>query len=84
MYFPEVSSYFLRSLNSIVSGPGWFPGLPRLGDNDSCPEIPEREKHYSSISGLTHLYLVIQLLGVFIVHDDLSRYVQICKSREKK
>ena len=58
------------------SGPGWFPGLPRLGDNDSCPEIPEREKHYSGISGLTHLCLVTQLLGVFIVHDDLSRYVK--------
>ena len=74
----RLSKYFRRSHISIYlhSGPGWFPGLPRLGDNDSCPEIPERQKHYSSISGLTHLYLVIQLLGVFIVHDDLSRYVQ--------
>ena len=61
---------------TLHKGPGWFPGLPRLGDNDLCPEIPEREKHYSGISGLTHLYLVTQLLGVFIVHDDLSRYVK--------
>ena len=57
-------------------GPGWFPGLPRLGDNDSCPEVPRRAKHYSGAAPATHAYLLLQLVGVFIVHDELVRSVQ--------
>merc|ERR1712172_225585 len=30
-------------------GPGWFPGLPRMGDNNLCPEIPQREKHFTNL-----------------------------------
>jgi len=67
------STNWLDQITVWLKGPGWFPGLPRLGNNDLCPEIPERKIHYSSISILSHLYLVIQLIGVFIIHDDLSR-----------
>jgi len=67
------STNWLDQITVWLKGPGWFPGLPRLGNNDLCPEIPERKIHYSSISLLSHLYLVIQLIGVFIIHDDLSR-----------
>jgi len=78
-YFPGIqakvsdSNSLMDKITVWLKGPGWFPGLPRLGDNDSCPEIPQRQKHYSDISVFTHFYLVLQLLGIFIVHDDLSR-----------
>ena len=67
------STSWLDQITVWFKGPGWFPGLARLGNNDLCPEIPERKIHYSTISILSHLYLVIQLIGVFIIHDDLSR-----------
>merc|ERR1719481_698040 len=70
------SASFLDKVLVWVKGPGWFPGLPRLGDNDLCPEIPQREKHYSKISTATHVYLVLQLLGVFLVHDELANLYQ--------
>lgn len=58
-----------------LNGPGWFPGLPRLGDNNLCPEIPQRIKHYgASLSLLSHLYLAVQLFGCFILHDDISKH----------
>jgi len=56
-----------------LKGPGWFPGLPRLGDNNLCPEKPERTIHYTSVSVMSHIYLVVQLVGCFILHDDISR-----------
>merc|ERR1711990_872153 len=49
-------------------GPGWFPGLPRMGDNNLCPEIPQREKHFTNLPLLAHLYLAVQVL-----HDGLFR-----------
>jgi len=67
------STNWMDQITVWLKGPGWFPGLPRLGDNDSCPEIPERKIHYSTISMISHLYLVVQLIGIFIIHDDLSR-----------
>jgi len=67
------STNWMDQITVWIKGPGWFPGLPRLGDNDMCPEIPERKIHYSDISVFKHVYLVIQLLGIFIIHDDLSR-----------
>jgi len=54
-------------------GPGWFPGLPRMGDNNLCPEIPQREKHFTSLPLLAHLYLAVQVAACFVLHDDLSR-----------
>jgi len=71
------SASFLDKVLVWVKGPGWFPGLPRLGDNDLCPEIPQREKHYSKISTATHVYLVLQLLGVFLVHEELANLYQV-------
>jgi len=64
---------WLDQITVWLKGPGWFPGLPRLGDTDGLPEIPQRSIHYTAITGLNHLYLLIQLVGVFIIHDDLSR-----------
>jgi len=54
-------------------GPGWFPGLPRMGDNNLCPEIPQREKHFTNLPLLAHLYLAVQVAACFVLHDDLSR-----------
>lgn len=28
-----------NKLKAIFYGPGWFPGTPRLGDNDQLPEV---------------------------------------------
>jgi alkylglycerol monooxygenase len=78
-YFPSLqdkvaeSNNWWDSLAVWIKGPGWFPGLPRLGNNELCPEVPQREKHYADIPLLTHLYLVLQLFGVFIIHDDLTK-----------
>jgi len=55
-----------------IYGPGWFKGSGRLGDNDTCPEKPEREPHNPDQGVIRHLYVVIQLLGVFVLHDDLT------------
>ena len=55
-----------------IYGPGWFKGSGRLGDNDTCPEKPEREPHNPDQGIIRHLYVVIQLLGVFVLHDDLT------------
>merc|ERR1712183_47875 len=67
------STNWMDQITVWFKGPGRFPGLPRLGNNDLCPEIPERKIHYSTITISNHLYLLLQLVGVFIIHDDLSR-----------
>jgi len=67
------STNWMDQITVWFKGPGWFPGLPRLGNNDLCPEIPERKIHYSTITISSHLYLLLQLVGIFIIHDDLSR-----------
>jgi len=67
------SENWVDQISVWFKGPGWFPGLPRLGDNNLVEEIPNRKIHYTSISALSHVYLLVQLIGVFILHDDLSR-----------
>ena len=55
-YFPllhsKVSSPSTWSdrLKSYLYGPGWFPGLPRLGDNNLVQQHPQRSSHFSQIS----------------------------------
>merc|ERR1719153_95175 len=56
---------------SWFCGPGWFPGLPRLGDNDLVEEKPVRPIHVSQVSALNHINIILQLLSVVIVHDDI-------------
>jgi len=56
---------------SWFCGPGWFPGLPRLGDNDLVEEKPVRPIHVSEVSALNHINIILQLLSVVIVHDDI-------------
>ena len=34
----------------------------RMGDNNLCPEIPQREKHFTNLPLLAHLYLAVQVL----------------------
>jgi len=52
-------------------GPGWFPGLPRLGDNDLVEKKPVRPIHASHVSALNHINIILQLLSVVLVHDDV-------------
>ena len=33
-----------------------------MGDNNLCPEIPEREKHFTDLPILAHVYLAVQVL----------------------
>merc|ERR1711922_109573 len=54
-YFPALldkvpDGTWLQKIAVFFMGPGWFPGLPRMGDNNLCPEIPQREKHFTSVS----------------------------------
>jgi len=67
------TSTWYEWFSAFLQGPGWFPGTPRLGDPEGTPVKPEREKHYSSLSTPGHLYLIIQLLVIFVIHDDLDR-----------
>jgi len=53
-------------------GPGWFPGLPRLGNNDLVEERPTRPVHVSNVSMLNHVNLLLQLITVVVVHDDIT------------
>jgi len=57
-----------------LAGPGWFPGLGRLGNNDLVDKIPKRNKHRTSVPLSTHLYLIVQVVGVLLIHDDLGRF----------
>merc|ERR1712107_788942 len=54
-YFPALldkvpDGTWSQKIAVFFMGPGWFPGLPRMGDNNLCPEIPQREKHFTSPS----------------------------------
>ena len=35
--------------------------------------IPQRRKLESNVPLVTHIYLVVQMVGVFLIHDDISR-----------
>ena len=59
-------------LKSYLYGPGWFPGLPRLGDNNLVQERPERSLHFSQINLMMHLNNLLQLVPMICVHDQLS------------
>jgi len=77
-YFPALldkvpDGTWSQKIAVFFMGPGWFPGLPRMGDNNLCPEIPQREKHFTSLPLLAHLYLAVQVAACFVLHDDLSR-----------
>ena len=54
-------------------GPGWFPGLPRLGDNNFVAEKPDRKIHFSKVSTLNIVNTLILLITVVIIHDDITR-----------
>ena len=51
---------------------GYLEHLDRMGDNNLCPEIPQREKHFTSLPLLAHLYLAVQ-----VVNDVLTLLVVI-------
>jgi len=53
-------------------GPGWFPGLPRLGDVSGLPEIPKREKHYSSAGWSTYIVVLLNTIISVIILDCVS------------
>merc|ERR1712098_603170 len=77
-YFPALldkvpDGTWLQKIAVFFMGPGWFPGLPRMGDNNLCPEILQREKHFTDLPLLAHLYLAVQVAACFVLHDDLSR-----------
>merc|ERR1719495_1613419 len=77
-YFPALldkvpDGTWSQKIAVFFMGPGWFPGLPRMGDNNLVPEIPQREKHFTSLPLLAHLYLAVQVAACFVLHDDLSR-----------
>ena len=40
---------------------GYLEHLARMGDNNLCPEIPQREKHFTDLPLLAHLYLAVQV-----------------------
>lgn len=55
-----------NKLKAIFYGPGWFPGTPRLGDNDQLPEVIdfstlfEQEPWWLILEDIIHqLFLVI-------------------------
>merc|ERR1719357_1761367 len=78
-YFPALldkvpDGTWSQKIAVFFMGPGWFPGLPRMGDNNLCPEIPQREKHFTNLPLLAHLYLAVQVAACFVLHDDLSRH----------
>lgn len=78
-YFPVIqgkvwaTGSWMEQVTVWLLGPGWFPGLPRMGDNNLCPEIPQRTKHFTSLPLLSHLYLLVQLVACFALHDNISR-----------
>ncbi|EGG17176.1 SUR2-type hydroxylase/desaturase catalytic region-containing protein [Cavenderia fasciculata] len=58
---------FGDKMKAIFYGPGWYPGLPRLGDNNLCPIPKESEKQGRvgySLPGFMGLYIFIQFLLV--------------------
>ena len=59
---------------SFFYGPGWFPNLnlPRLGDNNLVEEKPVRTTHFSSVGGLKHVIILLQLISMICVHDFFS------------
>jgi len=53
-------------------GPGWFPGLPRLGDVSSLPEAPVRSKLYSEVGLSTYLLVLINTIIALLILDIQS------------
>ena len=48
-------------INTNLRKIGYLEQLVRMGDNNLCPEIPQREKHFTSLPLLAHLYLAVQV-----------------------
>jgi len=51
-----------NKLKAIFYGPGWFPGTPRLGDNDQLPERIVREKFARPLSFNMGIYSTVHVL----------------------
>jgi len=51
-----------NKLRAVFYGPGWFPGTPRLGDEDQLPEKIEREKFSRPLSSNMELYSILHVV----------------------
>ena len=64
---------------------GYLEHLARMGDNNLCPEIPQREKHFTSLPLLAHLYLAVQVgdvLTLLIVISLIQVRVTLCMKKK--
>jgi alkylglycerol monooxygenase len=58
----------LNKIYTFSNGPGWRPGLPRLGDYKEIPKVPEDKEAYSIYLPLwVKFYLSIHYLVTFLV-----------------
>jgi len=61
------------SIKAWIFGPGWFPGLGRLGDVSTLPQAPQREKHVSKASRYELLIVIVNTLTAAIITDHIAK-----------
>lgn len=65
-------------LRTVVYGPGWSSGQPRLGNIDDIPDVRGRKKHGFIAPRLVSLYLAVHCFVIFIgVFEMSGRVTQI-------
>ncbi|XP_045107226.1 alkylglycerol monooxygenase-like [Portunus trituberculatus] len=59
-------------LRTLIYGPGWSPGQPRLGNPDEIPDVRGRKKHQFESSTVVSLYVTLHCLLLMVGIDDMS------------
>ena len=57
---------------ALFYGPGWQPGLPRLGDYDALSDNPERPKHNPIVPSVVEYYFISQFFVLIYVQLMLT------------
>lgn len=59
-------------LRTLIYGPGWSPGQPRLGNPEDIPDVRGRERHQYAASAWLSLYATLHCCLLFVGITDMS------------
>ncbi|KAK8392543.1 hypothetical protein O3P69_014736 [Scylla paramamosain] len=59
-------------LRTLIYGPGWSPGQPRLGNPDDIPDVRGRKKHHFESPPWLSLYVTLHCLLLFVGITEMN------------
>ncbi|KAG0717575.1 Alkylglycerol monooxygenase [Chionoecetes opilio] len=62
------------ALRTLMYGPGWSSGQPRLGNSEDIPDVRGRQKHQFASSSWLSVYLTLHCFLVFLGYFEVASY----------